>query len=184
MNKEFNTQAVGNAHGFVLEEKCIPNTLKHSEQVYICSPLRSETNNGLLNNMTAAGGYAGYALKKMQYRAMALHSYLPFILDDSIPEQREEALQIGLQVLDKSDILMVCGDKLSDGMRGEIEYAAKANKKIIVFNEELFPAVLDVVAKSGASEFNVELDKENPEMATPPKEQDLSDWLKLLGWEV
>ena len=183
MNRN-NMQAVENLHGFALEETCVLSRVRNSEKVYICSPLRADTDNGILNNMSAAGKYAGYALNKLHYHATALHSYLPFVLNDRIPEQREKALRIGLKVLENSDVLMVCGDKISDGMRGEIEYAVKLNKKIVVFNDQIFPQVLDIVSKSGSNQFNVRLDKEHPKMAKPPKEQDYSKWLKLLRWEV
>ena len=184
MNKQLNTQAVGKTHGFVFEEKCTSNKIRHSERVYICSPLRSNTDNGMLNNMSAASGYAGYALNKLHYQATAIHSYLPFVLDDRIPEQREQALKIGLQLLNASEILMVCGDRITDGMRGEIEYAARENKQIIVFNEKVFPAVLDIVAKSGADRFKISLERNHPEMANPPKEKDFAGWLKMLKAEV
>lgn len=53
------------------------------------------------------------------------HSFLPEYLDDNIPEEREAGLAFGLSVLKLSKAIVVCGSRISSGMRGEIRLAGK-----------------------------------------------------------
>ena len=50
--------------GVIYEIKTTPIT--HPERVYICSPLGADSETEMFLNMRAAGGYAGYVIKKMQ----------------------------------------------------------------------------------------------------------------------
>lgn len=59
----------------------------------------------------------------MGMNASAPHAYLPMILCDNIPSDRALALQFGLELLKGSDILLICGNRISSGMRGEIAHA-------------------------------------------------------------
>ena len=142
--------------------------ITHPERVYICSPLGAETEKEIFYNMRAAGGYAGYVINKMQYFATAVHAYLPFFYNDKIPSQREEAMRMGIQVLDDSQILMVCGNRISNGMKTEIEYAINNYKEIITFNKNVFDDVIKLVKESGVKEFNVQFNADHPTLAKAP----------------
>ena len=52
------------------------------------------------------------------------------VLDDSNPEQRKQGMAAGLELLKVCGEVWVYGD-LTAGMREEVEYAKKLNKKII-----------------------------------------------------
>ena len=164
--------------GCVSEIKVSP-PITHPERVYICSPLGAETEKEIFCNMRAAGGYAGYVINKMQYFATAVHAYLPFFYNDKIQKQREEAMNMGMQVLKDSQILMVCGNRISDGMKTEIEYAIKNHKEIITFNRNVFEDVIELVLESGEKEFNVQLNKDHPTLANAPNYSDSNEMFRL-----
>lgn len=69
-----------------------------------------------------AGGKGVYVLchERMCMNASAPHAYIPMILCDNIPSDRALALQFGLELLKDSDILLICGNRISSGMRGEL----------------------------------------------------------------
>ena len=153
--------------GCVYEIKTSP-TITHPERVYICSPLGAETEAEMFCNMRAAGGYAGYVIREMQYFATAVHAYLPFFYNDKVQKQRDEAMKMGLQVLSDSQILMVCGNRISKGMREEIKYAIKKHKEIVVFNQNVFDEVVELVRESGEKEFNIQFNSNHPTLAKAP----------------
>ena len=65
-------------------------------------------------------------------RAVAPHAYLPYLLDDSDPEQRALALEFGLKLLAMCSRIVVFGNRISSGMSGEIE-AAKAKGIPVIY---------------------------------------------------
>lgn len=94
------------------------------KRAYICSPFRADTREQREKNLRTARAYMFYANKKMNMNAAAPHAYLPLLLCDEIPAERAIALRFGLELLEQSDVMLVCGNKLSNGMRGEIAKAA------------------------------------------------------------
>jgi len=108
---------------------------------YVCSPCRASTRSGIIRNMQAARTYCRIASDKLGVMAKAPHAWMPEILDDNIPEQREIAIDIGVQILLISDVLLVCGDRITSGMKNEIRVAAKEKIPIVVFNPILINAV-------------------------------------------
>jgi len=94
-----------------------------NELVYICSPLSAPTRAGIEANMEKAAHYAALVSKEFGCRAIAPHSFLPAYLDDHIPQEREIALEFGLSVLKIAKSIVVCGDHISSGMKGEIKKA-------------------------------------------------------------
>ena len=126
--------------------------LDHSKdkiKAYVCSPLRDNSIDAVQRNMLSAKAYMVYAYEAMNLTVVAPHAYLPVILDDNKPVERELALQFGLQLLALSDIILVCGNRISEGMRGEILYAARLNKPIYTFNTELYSEVKEMVKEVG-----------------------------------
>ena len=97
--------------------------IKKEELVYICSPLSAPTEAQIRENMSLARFYAKTVANRFHCRAIAPHSFLPEHLDDNIPEEREIGLQFGLSVLEISKAMVVCGNRISKGMLGEIRKA-------------------------------------------------------------
>ena len=87
------------------------------KKAYICSPLRADSPKDLDLNIERARAYMLYAFEKMGLVARAPHAYLPMLLDDGIPAERAMALKFGQQLLEHSDVLLVCGNSLSLGMK-------------------------------------------------------------------
>lgn len=99
--------------------------MKKNDIVYICSPLSAPTKEGIRQNMEKAAHYARLVSGTFGCRAIAPHSFLPEYLDDNIPEEREAGLAFGLSILRLSKAIIVCGSRISSGMRGEIRLAGK-----------------------------------------------------------
>ena len=121
------------------------NHNKDKIKAYVCSPLRDNSVDAVQRNMLSAKAYMVYAYEAMNFTVAAPHAYLPVILDDDRPDERNLALQFGLQLLALSDIILVCGNRVSEGMRGEIRYAARLKKPIYTFNNELYLKVKEIV---------------------------------------
>ncbi len=99
--------------------------MNKNDLVYICSPLSAPTKEGIRQNMERAAHYACLVSGTFGCRAIAPHSFLPEYLDDNIPEEREAGLAFGLSVLRLSKAIIVCGSRISSGMRGEIRLAGE-----------------------------------------------------------
>ena len=97
--------------------------MKKEDLVYICSPLSAPTKAMIKRNMYKAGIYARSVTSHWGCRAIAPHSFLPEYLNDTIPQEREIALEFGLSVLKICKALVICGDVISEGMKGEIKKA-------------------------------------------------------------
>lgn len=101
--------------------------MNKNDIVYICSPLSAPTEEGIRQNMEKATYYAGLVSGVFGCRAIAPHGFLPEYLDDNIPEEREAGLAFGLSMLRLSKAIIVCGSRISSGMRGEIRVAGELN---------------------------------------------------------
>ena len=122
--------------------------LNHSKdriKAYICSPLRDDRVEAMQRNMLTAKAYMVYAYEVMNCTVAAPHAYLPVILDDDKPDERKLALQFGLQLLELSNIVLVCGNRISEGMKNEIKHAASLNKPIYTFNTDMYSEVMEIV---------------------------------------
>lgn len=107
----------------------IPDSVK---KVYVASPLRAPTRSEVRRNMERALRVVEtIRLKKPGVRAYAPHAYLPDMLDDNFPDERDLALTIGRMILSSCDAIFVCGDRISNGMKEEIDVAIKEGKRII-----------------------------------------------------
>lgn len=91
--------------------------------VYVCSPLSAETVPEMRRNMHNARRLMIEIAAETGKRAVAPHAFLPEFLDDGDPEERELALDIGTMLLKNCCCLIVCAEKLSNGMRAEINQA-------------------------------------------------------------
>ena len=123
-------------------------------RVYVASPLAASTEEGIIANMLSArdkcktlnGLYMSRGIK-----FWAPHAYLPEFLNDNIPAERELGLSFGLKMLEMSEAVLVCGNRISSGMRGEIIKAAKYGTIIICEEDGMIAelnAILDTVSKA------------------------------------
>ena len=135
------------------------------KRAYICSPLSADTEDEFIRNMHNARAYMYYAATQMHFYARAPHAYLPMILCDQLPSERALALWFGLRLLEESQVILVCGNRISHGMRSEISHATSLNMPIITFDEGLYLEVQKLVTQQGGNKSIVKLDRNNFAMA-------------------
>lgn len=149
------------------------------KRAYICSPLSAGSDEEFLENMHRAREYMHYAVKKIRLAARAPHAYLPMLLCDRIPNERALALQFGLRLLEESDFLLVCGDRISLGMQGEIFHAISIKLPIITFSHPMYRKVCEYVRKENGDTEIVGIDEDHPFMTgkemIPIKESSISE---------
>jgi sugar phosphate isomerase/epimerase len=94
--------------------------------IFVCSPFQ-----GKQENIEKAKRYCRM-LVDMGYIPIAPHVYFSQFMDDYNPEDRRRALEMNKKLLEFCDELWVFGDKITEGMREEIEYfkKIKGNDKI------------------------------------------------------
>lgn len=136
------------------------------KKAYICSPLGADRNAEILENMHCARAYMIYAAKKLNVIARAPHAYMPLLLCEKIPAERALALEVGIRLLEQSEILLVCGVRISTGMRNEIVKAASLHMDILTFDDDMFVEVKKLVTKSGCSKALVSIDRNHPVLAS------------------
>ena len=126
--------------------------------IYICSPFRGDT----AANTEAAQRYCRDAYEK-NCIPVAPHLYLPQFLNDDEPKERDLALRIGLRLIDYCSEVWVHGDRISDGMRGEIDYATTTGKKVVYLPgadaQHKSIDELEAMRKSGNPQYWTELAK-------------------------
>lgn len=104
---------------------------KSWKKVYVCSPLKAPTKEGIEANRVSAGEYAKLVSSMFNCRAVAPHAVLPLLLDDNDPKEREIALDFGLKYLATCNALVICGDVISSGMEAEIARAKLLNLPVL-----------------------------------------------------
>ena len=128
-----------------LESQFLKNN-RCCKKVYICSPLSAETDEEMLSNMRNARAYMYYAMT---------------VMCDKIPSERAAALTFGLQLLSDSDMLFVCGSRISQGMRGEILHAVSLNMSIYTFDDAMYVMVQKLVTQNGGNKSLVKFKPEH-----------------------
>lgn len=138
---------------------------------YICSPLSADTEEGFHQNMLRARLYMYYAKKTLNCCARAPHGYLPMLLCDREPDERALALWFGQRLLEKSDVILVCGERISDGMRGELQLAATLHMPIHTFAEKAEDRVRALVEQQRGDTGLVLYDPDHPLLGSNRPEQ-------------
>ena len=133
-----------------------------AKRAYICSPCSAGSQQAVHQNIRAARYYMHYALNEMCVTAVAPHAYLPVLLSDANPQERALALRFGLWVLETCDFVFACGNRVSNGMREEIEHAAKLGIPIQVFHSDMYPDVRKIATRAGADKGLVTYEDRHP----------------------
>ena len=143
---------------FLVEDKC-------KKKAYVCSPFSADDKEGMLQNMRTARAYMFYAMKMLHMRARAPHAYLPMLVCDNVPNERSLALEFGVNLLTRCDVLLVCGNRISNGMKDEIGNAAILRMPIIVFDDMLYLEVQKLVTQRNGDKKLVKLESNHIPMA-------------------
>ena len=121
-------------HKLELEEKKkhkIANGEWFMKWIYIASPYKGD----IKTNVRNAKQYARFVSKQTAVPIVP-HLFLTQFLNDEIGEEREMGLALGLQMLKRCHELWVFGEKITEGMAKEIEFAEKRGIPIKYFNTE------------------------------------------------
>ncbi len=102
---------------------------KYKMMVYVCSPYAGDVK----GNTERARRYCTW-VKNRQCIPIAPHLYFPQFMSEET--EREEALYNGIVLLGKCDEVWVFGDRISEGMRAEIEKAQRFHKRIRYWSGE------------------------------------------------
>lgn len=123
------------------------NIAKPEDLVYVCSPLNAPTAEEIQINMKMAKNFAAIVSQISGCRTIAPHSFLPEYLNDNIPQEREIGMQFCFSVLGICKAIVVCGNRISNGMKQEIQRARELEIPIyrLVWDEgkyklEIFPS--------------------------------------------
>lgn len=100
---------------------------KMYELGYVASPLNAGSRRLILKNMRKARNYEKTLNMMSGTRNRAVQGYVPYVLDDNISEERKMGLELGIKMLLASDALIICGSRLSPGMKTELETALDNN---------------------------------------------------------
>ncbi|TGE31306.1 DUF4406 domain-containing protein [Desulfosporosinus sp. Sb-LF] len=97
--------------------------------VYICSPYRGDVD----YNIATAQFYCQFATSQGVI-PMAPHIYFTQFLDDNEPNERTLGLIMGQDILKHCSELWVFGNRISEGMRNEIESAERLEIPILFYS--------------------------------------------------
>lgn len=100
--------------------------------VYISSPLRGD----MEKNTEKAKDYCAYAAS-CGVIPLAPHTIFTQYLNDAVPEQREQGLRMGHELLERCDELWVMGDTISQGMKDEIGLATFLQLPILYVSDDM-----------------------------------------------
>ncbi len=87
---------------------------------YVCSPYAGDTK----SNVKKARGYCR-RLYELGYTPLAPHLLFPQFIEDSIPRERKDGLDMAEELLRRCRVVVVCGRDIFDGMMGEIALARR-----------------------------------------------------------
>lgn len=98
--------------------------------MYICSPLRGD----IERNIAKANGYCRFAAAQGVV-PLAPHVIFTQFLDEDIPEERTKGLLMGLELLKYCSELYVFGNRVTEGMLGEIKTARRLGIPIQYYSD-------------------------------------------------
>lgn len=104
--------------------------------VYICAPYSGD----VAKNTKKAAEFAAFAYRRGNI-PITPHLLFPF-LDDENPDERRLAIHMDLVLMGKCKEVWVLGDRITVGMRVEIERAKRRRQPIRYFNGEFQEAAV------------------------------------------
>lgn len=109
-------------------------------RIFVCSQYSGETETNVINTEK----YCKYVLDA-GCSPYAPHLYLPKLLDDNVPAQRVQGIQVGMEFLEAClQIWVFRRDGItSPGMIQEIEFAKRNRIKIIYIGNEVMKRILE-----------------------------------------
>ncbi len=109
------------------------------ELVYVASPYAGD----IEQNVENAKAYCRYVMKQ-GYVPLASHLLYPQMLDDTNLKERQLGTQLGIELLERCNVLWVFGETVSSGMAAEIAAAEGSGIPILkVSDEQVFGGVSD-----------------------------------------
>ncbi len=114
----------------------LPYKPNDGRMVYIASAMRGD----IEGNLRKAAAYC-HAAAEAGAVPIAPHLYFSAYLDDRVPEERAEGMEMGLHILKRCDELWVFGAP-TEGMRAEIRLAESAKMPILYIPEETIKKIL------------------------------------------
>jgi hypothetical protein len=97
--------------------------------VYICSPYRGN----VAYNVRRAQSYCRFAISRNAV-PFAPHLHYTQFLDDNVNRERKIGISCGVAMLSRCDQIWVFGDKISAGMKAEIQAAERFGIPVRRFN--------------------------------------------------
>lgn len=109
------------------------------KRAYISSPLSADSREQMERNMDMARFYMMRMKQLYHCRTFASHAHMPLMLDDTIPDERKTGLAIGRLLLDLCDTVIICGRRVSSGMKDEILIAFENGKEVYWYDSMMKP---------------------------------------------
>lgn len=100
--------------------------------VYICSPYAGDVE----GNVENARKYSKAAVTA-GYLPIAPHLLFPQFMDDTVSKERELGMFFGNILMSKCAEVWVCGERISEGMKAEIDRAKRKGYKTRYFDREM-----------------------------------------------
>lgn len=111
-----------------MERKSRPHFDYHP-MVYICSPYAGN----ISENVRNARDYSRFAVEQ-GYLPITPHLLFTQFLDDALQSERDLGMFFGIVLMSKCSEVWVFGDKISPGMRTEIEMAERKRYRVRYFS--------------------------------------------------
>lgn len=158
--------------------------------VYVCSPLRGN----IEANQQKADEYCAYAAA-CGVVPLAPHTIFTRYLDENIPEQREQGLKLGTELLKHCNELWVMGGVISEGMQNEIKLARELHLPVLYIDDEMVQSGYkirqedkpldknDIIPDSEKADYENKIVVVDPKAFNPPSESaDYSLWMAQYGF--
>ena len=126
---KWRTQSVLRSRGVDLN--IAPPIVPGKKNIYVCSPLSGN----IQRNTEKARLFAKHVAEN---GGIPLAPHITGLFDDTKPEERKMGLEYGIDLLKSCNEVWVFGDRVSDGMRGEIEHAIENDIPVFHINERTF----------------------------------------------
>ena len=94
--------------------------------IYVCSPYRGD-----IDANVAFAKRCCLEIINAGELPFAPHLYFTQFLNDDIPDERALGIKYGLQILSLCSAIWVFGEKITEGMQAEIDYAEQHGIKVI-----------------------------------------------------